>query len=498
MVPESAAQRRRQTAAYLVLFALVIAVRWISLDAYPRITADEGGWPLSVRNWVESGVQSKDYYMAPGYHWLLGIPFRLFGALHSVARPVSVLVSLLTLFLFHRLTRRLAGPGMAFWSTLLLGTCYPAVLIDRRALMEPFQIALMTGLSLAVVALLDRPAIARGLLVAGLTAALLLTKASGLFLLPALAASALWPWKRPLPVLASLAAGTAIAAAVFWSLYLSDQAGFLAGWTTDIAVANVPGAAVQGSAGRFAFNPVSIETTIRWFSEYEPLLFGISVLGLLKAVWDRQHGLMAGWYVLGAAFLFMQIYVQGNHRAVVLPPLCFFAAYLLCELHLMLERIRPQRFSWAQAAGVLIVCYSVARLGAGILRSSNPDAPVLSWMAAHAKADSRVMAAPYLLMQLGSRPVPFWSLGPPFVPTPEALRLTQPDWLIVDADEWRNHQQLASNRGEIDRALAECCELAYSAGPASIYRVKQLREARSPLRPSPTRGAPHAWPEAHR
>jgi 4-amino-4-deoxy-L-arabinose transferase-like glycosyltransferase len=184
MVPESAAQRRRQTAAYLVLFALVIAVRWISLDAYPRITADEGGWPLSVRNWVETGVQSKDYYMAPGYHWLLGIPFRLFGALHSVARPVSVLVSLLTLFLFHRLTRRLAGPGMAFWSTLLLGTCYPAVLIDRRALMEPFQIALMTGLSLAVVALLDRPAIARGLLVAGLTAALLLTKASGLFLLP--------------------------------------------------------------------------------------------------------------------------------------------------------------------------------------------------------------------------------------------------------------------------------------------------------------------------
>ena len=136
--------------AWFAAIAVVIAVRLAGLDAFPLSHPDEGGWPLSVREWVESGKRAGDYYMAPGYHWLLGIPFYLFGPLHSVSRPVSAVLSLLTLYMFYRLAAQLAGRPTAIAAALLLGTSYPAVLIDRRALIEPFQIALITGLCLMV------------------------------------------------------------------------------------------------------------------------------------------------------------------------------------------------------------------------------------------------------------------------------------------------------------------------------------------------------------
>jgi 4-amino-4-deoxy-L-arabinose transferase-like glycosyltransferase len=428
-----------------LLILLILAVHLIGLGTYPRITADEGGWPLSVRNWVETGTRSSDYYMAPGYHWLLAIPFRFFGALHSVGRPVSVAVSLLALFLFHRLTRKLAGDEMAFWATLLLGTSYPAVLIGRRALMEPFQIAIMTGLCLAVASV-------RWLPMAALTAALLLTKASGIFLVPALAIS-----KRRMPVMAALAGGIALAAAVFYWLYTQDPATFLQGWITDMKHGNVPGS--KDAAGRFRVNPLSIELTVRWLSEHEPVLFGISAMGLLKALWDRKHPLMAAWYLCGAAFLFIQVYVQENHRAVLLPPLCFFGAYLLTEL----------RFPWTRPALGLLAAYSVARIAGGIALAHNPHAATLSWMKSHTAPSARVMAAPYLLMNLPARPASFWTLPPPYVPTPEALRCRHVDWVIVDTEEWTPEVR---DEKKLEAALVECCELKHAAPNARIYRVK--------------------------
>lgn len=434
-----------------VAIAVILAVHLIRLQTFPLITADEGGWPLSVRNWVETGTRSTDYFMAPGYHWLLGVPFQLFGALHSVARPVSVAVSLLGLLLFYRLTRKLAGDDMAFWATLLLGTSYPAVLIDRRALMEPFQITLITALCLAA-------ASTRLLPVAGFTAALLLTKASGIFILPAIAVS-----RRRIPVWVALAAGVAIAAAIFWWLYTLDPATFLQGWATDLNHGNLGGR--KDDSGRFRLNPLSIELTLRWLSEHEPLLFGISALGLLKAIWDRKHALMAAWYIFGAAFLFMQVYVQENHRAVLLPPLCFFAAYLLTEL----------KFGWSRAALGILVLYSVARIGGGIARTPDPNASALAWLASHTTRESHVMAAPYLLMSLPARPVSFWSLPHPYLPTPAALACRKVEWLIVDEKEWVSE----SNTGaKLEESLAQCCELQYATPAARVYRVKSTEPAR--------------------
>ncbi|MCC6536579.1 MAG: glycosyltransferase family 39 protein, partial [Bryobacterales bacterium] len=171
------------------IWLAVLAFHTVGLFSYPRVEADEGGWPLSVRAWVEAGTQGPDYYMAPAYHWLLGAPLALFGARHQVARPASVAAGLAALWLFHRLARRLAGAETAAWALWLAGSSYGVLLLHRRALMEPWQVLLMMALTLTVV---ERPGGSWGwrLLAVALTALLLLTKASAVFLLPALVLAA--------------------------------------------------------------------------------------------------------------------------------------------------------------------------------------------------------------------------------------------------------------------------------------------------------------------
>jgi 4-amino-4-deoxy-L-arabinose transferase-like glycosyltransferase len=473
----------------LLAGAILVAalIRIVGLDTFPLTHPDEGGWPLSVREWVETGKLSEDYYMAPGYHWLLGIPFRLFGPYHLVGRMVSVVVSLVTLVLFYRLTTRLACERVAFWATLLLGTSYPAVLIDRRALMEPFLLVLVTALCLTVwpfVATSPVPKIERWRfpVAALLTALLLLTKASGVFILPAIVFAVIWAvkqsprasWKPGFMLTGCLACGTITASLVFYWLYSSDPAGFLQGWTEDAQAVNVPGA-TAGSTGRFSLSPLSIERTVRWFAEYEPVLFGLAILGLVKAIWLRQQPLFSAWFGFGAMLLFSQIYVQGNHRAILLPALAFFAAWLLTALF---EAPIP-RFSWPQAALVLLTMYSLTRVTAGIIQTTPPERSAALWLSARTGPTSRVMAAPYVLMRLQAEPISFWALNAPFVPTRDQMRIWKPDWLVVEDSEWRFHQQEASKGDSVALrdALSMCCDVAFEDSGTTVYKVKQTFRA---------------------
>ena len=473
--------------------AVLVLVRLAGLDTFPLSHPDEGGWPLSVREWVESGQRAGDFYMAPGYHWLLGIPFYLLAPLHSVSRPVSAVISLCTLWLFYRLAARLAGKPAAMGAVLLLGTSYPAVLIDRRALIEPFQIFLITGLCLVAVPFtLPAPGRLRAwryLAAAALTALLLLTKASGAFILPAIVAALAWPWpglggaawKRRLGITAALVCGVLAAAAVFWWIYTGDPVNFVKAWTRDLNKVNVPGTRPSGG-GRFAIHPASIERTIRWYSEYEPVLLGLALLGLLKALWERKHTLMSAWLILGAIFLFIQLYVQENHRAILLPPLCFFAAYLLTELHAMLKMNAPlaaaPRWSWAQAALGMLVLYSLARLGVGLAKTRPAELAATRWLAERTTEKSRVMAAPYVLMRLRAEPVAFWRLKQPFLPTAEQLRRWQPDWLVMEVEEWQTEQEKYGPPEAMRNALAQCCEVAFVTPGATVYRVRKETLAR--------------------
>ena len=456
--------------AYALAAVPILAVRLIGLGSYPRIEADEGGWPLSVRLWVERGLRTADYNIAPGYHWLLGIPFRLFGANLDVSRPVSALLGLVCLYLFFRLASRLAGERAALWSMLLLGTSYPAVLIDRRALMEPFQIALMLALSLAATS--ASASLWLPVALAGLTALLLLTKATAAFVLPVLALTMLLAkparlWLR----IGALALGTGLAASYFASLYVSDPPTFLHQWAKALAVTNI-----EGSRARFGFNPLSIERTVRWYGTYEPILTGLALLGLMRATVERRHPLMIGWLIVGGLYTGLQSYVQDNHRVMLMPPLCFMAGWLLSELALPIPaqapaaRLRP---GYAQAVLLIAVSFSVARLAGGLMTSHNVEEPAVRWLAARSGAGSTVLAAPYVLMRLAAKPVSFWKLDEPYLPTAAAVERWGADWLLIDEREWRYHVAKAGgDEPKLKHALEECCELAYSNG-AQVYRVRR-------------------------
>ena len=468
--------------------ALIVCLRTIRLGSFPDIAPDEGGWPLAVRNWVDSGKPTFDYHMAPGYHWLLGAVFRLLGSSLAVGRATSAVVSLVSLCLFYVLARRLDGHRTAWWAVLLLGTSYSAILIDRRALMEPMQIALMLGLALASTA--RSHGLGSHLLVVALSALLLLTKASAAYLLPVLWFASVWPPALPQPgrrattLALALGCGVLIAAGAFWWIYRSDPATFLDAWGRDTRISTSEGDTGR-TLGRFALDPVSMEHTIRWYGEHEAVLFGLAVLGLVKAIWERRQTLMAGWLCGGIAFISIQLYVQENHRVLVLPPMCFLAAWLLSRLQGESVPGGAQASpGWTGAAVFVLVAYSTLRVAFGIISPPPLETEsAVAWLSARAGPDSTIVAAPYVLMRLQARPVSFFALPKPYLPSAEAAASSGAEWIVMDRAEWEHHLALEGVDGSRWRAALEaCCELAYRSPGASVFKVRSVRRAASPAR----------------
>lgn len=478
--PPDGIQTRRLEWPVVLALLWIAALRLAGLGAYLRIEADEGGWPLAVRQWVETGTRTYDFYMAPGYHWLLGPAFWLLGPEHPAGRLVSALWGLAGLWLFHRLAARLAGPAAAWWSVLILGASYAALLVDRRALIEPFQIMLMLALCVAVVEA------GRGWrwVAASLTALLLLTKASAIFLLPALTLASLWPgpvrtsWRRALQLGLVLGAGLALALAIFGWLYLSDPATFVHGWTKDMQIVNTTGK--PGAGSRFALNVESTWRTLRYFGTVDPALIVLAALGAGRALREGgRYPLMLAWLLLGGAFLGVQQYVAAQHRAILIAPMCFFGGWLLSEWDQRAARYAwlggRIEVSWPRLCLVAIMAASTGRLLLTGGRFAERDTSGARWLNAQASPGEVVVAAPYVLMQLGRiRPVSFFTLPAPFLPRHAALAASQAAWIVVDDREWLVHiGEEGVPAGEMETALGECCELAHTAPGSRVYRVRR-------------------------
>ena len=122
---------------------------------------------------------------------------------------------------------------------------------------------------------------------------------------------------------------------------------------------------------------------------------------------------------------------------------------------------------------LLAVSFSLARLTGGILTGRNVEEPAVRWLAAHSGAGATVLAAPYVLMRLDAHPVAFWKLDKPYLPTAAAVERWSADWVLIDEREWRHHvAEAGADEAALKRALAECCELAYSNG-GQVYRVRR-------------------------
>lgn len=472
---------------------LILALHWVAYARFPSISSDEGGWPLAVREWLAGGGASRDYVMAPGYHWLLGVPMWIFGPYHWVTRPVSIVVSLIGLALFYRLSRRLADSNVAFWATLLLGTSYSAVMVARRALIEPFQITLMIALCLCVEhARRSRRRLAWEVAVTLVTALLLLTKSSAIFLLPALVMAAGWPptreWRSALRLSAALTIGASMAGAVFWRFYRVYPAAFAEGWGTDMRASNITSASHWFSVGRFGLDPQAIEATLAWGGLYEPFMLGLAFAALCMAFVKREQILMALWLVFGAVFQSIQFYVQDNHRVVIVAPLCFLTAWVLSNVAQSTPRspTTPRVLAWPSLLLAAMVAFGSTRILLAMASVRNADKPAVAWLSARTGPGDNVAAAPYVLMQLRAHPILYFKAfpGSSHVPTLERLTRVGANWIVIDELEWqRKTLESPEARALFDQALTDCCDLAWSApeSPVEVYRVRSRAASSSSL-----------------
>jgi len=457
---------------------LVLFLR-LGMNGFPAPVADEGGWPFSVRLWVTQGFRTPDYYVAPGYHWLLAIPFKLFGPTLQVARLTSSVVGLGGLVLFYAIARR-AGLDRtaAFWGMMVLGTSYQGVNLDRRALMETFQIFGM----LAVVWFYLRPATTGNLIgIALCTAGLLLTKMSAIFLPPALVVASLWEQPGEAPAARrtrwlALAVGVALAAAVFGGLYLSDPVTFASGWFPTLTLEVVKRHRFFIGIGRFGLDPVTAFNTLQQMTYDEPLLFAFGLAGMLKALIGRRQTTMAFWLLAGSSFLFLQALVLDNHLVVLLPASAFLTVWLLSGLKSGAPTIGigQVRFGWPGLCLLGQVLYGSVRLLGVKATTADPAGEAVAWLQAHSKKTDVVAAAPMILMQLEAQPVAFFKFQPPYLPALDKVHGTPSvNWVLFDRQEWGGYVRRSGVTPEDEAAsFSACCDSVFVTPGATVFKVR--------------------------
>ena len=457
---------------------LVLFLR-LGMNGFPAPVADEGGWPFSVRLWVTQGFRTPDYYVAPGYHWLLAIPFKLFGPTLQVARLTSSVVGLVWLALFYAIARRSGfDRTAAFWAVMVLGTSYQGVNLDRRALMEPLQIFGM----LALVWFYLRPATTGNLIAIALcTAGLLLTKMSAIFLPPALVVASLWeqpgePSAARRNRWIALAVGVALACAVFGGLYLSDPVTFASGWFPTLTLDVVERSRFFIGIGRFGLDPVTAFNTLQQMTYDEPLLFAFGLAGMLKALIGRRQTTMAFWLLAGATFLFLQALVLDNHLVVLLPATAFLTVWLLSELKSGTATIGVGRlrFGWPGLCLLGQVLYGTVRLLGVKATTSDPAGEAVAWLQAHSKKTDVVAAAPMILMQLEAQPVAFFKFQPPYLPAPDKIHGTPAvTWILFDQQEWGGYVRKSGvSPAEAADVFSACCDSVFVTPGATVFKVR--------------------------
>lgn len=443
-----------------IALAVAVGLRVIGLDAAPLPSFDEGGWPLSVRQWALDGLITYDFHTAPGYHLVLGAVFKLAPPTILTARIFSALLGLAALPLFWWICRRLLDDArIAAWATLIWASCYPAIDIARRALIEPIQMVFLLGLLGALT--LTGPGTAT--LVALLTAALLLTKANAVVLLPVFALSLWWDLAprlhaRRAQKLGGLAGGVALAGFVFLMLYRLDPATFVRGWGPTMLKEFEPAIAPILRAGRFVVDPRLALDSVKFIAAEVPFLFAFGVVGAARALQERRAAVAGGWIFVLLPFLLLQVVQSPQYFSMLYPALALCAAALLVSA----------------MAFALILTNGLLHTSGALLSAHRPDRPTVEFLRERVAGSERVLAAPFVLMQIRGPGTSLFELGPEsLLPTAAAVERLQATWVVLDRDEWQERLRwIGVDSGTVADSLRDCCDLVHGDSHAWIYRKR--------------------------
>jgi len=458
--------------AYALLSAAVLLR--LSWPFRPPLThVDEGGWPLSVREWAVDGIVTFDFHKAPLYHLVLGALYRVAPPTMFTARLLSVLLGLMSLALLWWIAvRLLADRRAALWSVLLWASCFPASDLAGRALIEPLQLMLL----LALLAALCSHGRRAGPLVALATAALLLTKANALVALPGLGLALFWDRAGPLhesrnAKAAGLAAGVGLAAVAFVGLWMLDPDTFRRGWDATVSRPDVITARGSLRLGRFVLDPRLVEHGLEHLASQTPFLFAIGMLGAVRALSLRSATAPA----LALVPMLMLVLLQGDqppqYFATLYPLLALAAAGLLAALN----EGPGGRAVWPTIAVALIAVEGMSRTVATSVLLPPPERPAVEWLRSHTDRTAPVMAAPYILMQLRN-PALSAFVEPTFPAAPDTATIarTGARWIAVDSREWDSYARKAGlDSTMMEAGFRECCERVFSDRAVRLYRIRE-------------------------
>ncbi len=135
-----ASSRSKESLAVLFWTIFCLMAFSYRLGEIPPYHTDESYYIESVKSMVASGD-----YVTPVYHekkrfakpiliyWAMTVPYKIFGFSLSAARSVSVFFGAACVWLVYYLSRRLFGPGAAWFAALILPGFYIHVLAARWA-----------------------------------------------------------------------------------------------------------------------------------------------------------------------------------------------------------------------------------------------------------------------------------------------------------------------------------------------------------------------------
>ena len=219
-IEQMAAQRDREFGVkLLVLIAIAMAVRMVSVVEYANLP----DWThLTVDNWYHHNwaqsiadgnvIGDTTYFRAPFYIWCLGLLYAVLGSSLWVARGFGLIVGLLTTIQTYRVGRQLGGDGTGLAAGGLYALYPLAIYFETELLLDPLFTLLLTTSFLHWIRWISGHNRCDALLFGATLGLAIITRPTGLVLLPMVVIGGVLAEGRSLNALRSLAPVIAIAA----------------------------------------------------------------------------------------------------------------------------------------------------------------------------------------------------------------------------------------------------------------------------------------------
>lgn len=485
MTNPSAALRDRWATALCVLVVLVaVALRFVALDVWPFVQADEGLWTIGAKNAVSYGDWFLDgrthFFLSPLFHLLTAGLFTVFEPGIAVARSLSAAAGVGTVVCTGLLVHRLKSDDVLTLTAVLVATLTEfSVLISRTALIESLQLFLLT---LAVLCLLSRRTWVRTGGVALAVAMALLTKLNSGFIVVVAVVFIAWraweeddPWEgvaRAAPILI----GVLLAVAVYAGLYHWKPGQFRSAFAFELEGAHFQ--AVTDPLfriGRFAVDFGKIaETVVSLFREM-PFVSVLGTVGFASRLGDRFRGdqVFAAWLVIGVGFALVQLYQPIRYLYLVFPALAYFASVTIVGVA-RTETAQAEQGAglggwsprWLAVTGAFVL-FETAYIAGGAIQNRSARLATVRAVSEQLPPESTIVGASYLCVDIEQKCLSHYEVVRGEEDTETAVLRRGADYVLVDASEWS---------AETSAAVAEAFEKIEDFSFGAVYRTDRQRK----------------------